>query len=218
MTRPGVGTRGQAGFTLVEVILAMTILALIMSVLWGSFFSQVRVESAARSETETDQAARLTLELIGRDLTGLVRPSSTPSEEVYLGGETLLHDLLLGHRLKMITRSRSPETGPEPATRVEYWTEPAAGESGPLHIFRSQAPLLSRTEVIPELLCRRVRELKILYLDRAANELESWSDPAQVPGAVDIRLVLEDGRGGQAAYRLTTGPLVGLAWTKGGSK
>ena len=74
------------GITLIEVVLAVAIVSLVVSLLFSSFFGQDRLSRAARSKVETDQLARLTLEQMAADLRLAVSPppEASPSETTAL--------------------------------------------------------------------------------------------------------------------------------------
>jgi len=209
------------GFTLVEVILAVTILALVMGLIFGSFFSQTRVSQAARSEIGTDQRARLVMEQLGRDVSQLLAVSKPALKEPVLSGRPLIVGGRPGHELALITR-----TGPmdsdgrlagEPVVRVVYLTEPAPVEGqGPLIIVRRQASLLQSGQERSEVLCRGVAGLKVIYLTAQGGETEAWEeDKKEPPPALRIELALAAADGQVATYNYLTGPLTALTWKPG---
>jgi general secretion pathway protein J len=66
MRRPA--TRAQSGFTLIEVMLAMAILAFITSIMWGSFSQMARNKKALEASQERLHTVRVALMRMSREL------------------------------------------------------------------------------------------------------------------------------------------------------
>lgn len=60
--------KSEAGFTLLEVLIAVALLALLSGALYGTYFSVVRGSEAARERTEPLRDARMALDLLRREL------------------------------------------------------------------------------------------------------------------------------------------------------
>ncbi len=212
------------GFTLVEVVLALTILALIMSLVFGAFFSQDRVDRAVRSETEAGQAARLFLDRLLRDVNQVLAPGIKGLDQPSLAGEPLRTDKLQGHGLTLISRTgaglggEEGRLGPEaePVVRILYRTEPDRTPEGTLtgllSVVRRVESLLGK-EADEEVVCRDVRSLRLVYRDGKAKESGSWTDGESLPLEVEIQLELAPLGGAPKTYALTCGPLAALAWS-----
>ncbi|MBW2618906.1 MAG: type II secretion system protein [Deltaproteobacteria bacterium] len=206
------------GITLIEVVLAVAIVSLVVSLLFGSFFGQDRLSQAARSKVETDQSARLALEQMAADL----RLAVSPSQEGTLLGITLLTfkgepemvGLAQGHFLSAPIRVGWGD----PVVQVTYRAWPApTEEEGPLIITRLVESALAPDRQREEVLCRRVASLEIFYLTGEGEEVEEWggeTEGAGLPRAVRIRLSLAEGSDRLAVYECLTGPLVGLTWKR----
>lgn len=65
-------TRGRAGFTLVEIVLALSILALLVLTGWGAFFAGQRAVTTGERGAERSQRLRVVAELIGRQIRSTV--------------------------------------------------------------------------------------------------------------------------------------------------
>lgn len=70
--------KSEEGFTLLEVLIAVTLLALLMAALYGTYFSVVRGVEAARERTGPLRDARVTLDLLRRELSSVCYSKSNP--------------------------------------------------------------------------------------------------------------------------------------------
>jgi|GEM_PF-2728570 len=211
------------GFTLLEIVLAVAILGLVMSLLFGSFHSQDRVQAAAQVKTGSDQLARLVTEQITQDLEQAFDPHDPRWRTWRAEWRRLLSfkgqpeqiGLAEGHRLSFGFRSSEDE----PVLQVTYQVRAAEEEAeGPLIIIRKLAPVLRQTQAREEVLCRRVAGLKIEYLARRSQVESEWLDEwtrATLPAAVRVTLSLKEPGGRVSNYEYTAGPLLGLEWRKG---
>lgn len=60
--------KSEAGFTLLEVLIAVALLALLSGALYGTYFSVMRGSEATRERTEPLRDARMALDLLRREL------------------------------------------------------------------------------------------------------------------------------------------------------
>jgi len=201
----------ERGFTLIEVVAAVAILAVVMSLLMGSVVAQQRVGQAAGGRVEMDQLARLVMEQMGRDLVQVLLPDTSGQGEPPLIGEPEIIDRREGYRLSLLTRAG----GVEPVVRAVYETRPASDEAdGPLVIYRTEESTLSQGQAREEILCRRVGGLEIYYQDQRGEESNEWRDKQKLPRTVRIELGLVQEDGWLVVYQYTAGPLAGLAWKR----
>jgi prepilin-type N-terminal cleavage/methylation domain-containing protein len=212
------------GFTLIEVVLATTILALVMSLVFSTFFAQNRVERATRSETEAAQSARIFLDLLLADINQVVAPGTPGLDEPGLIGSPQEDGRFLGHELTLITRTgmgsgadRGLSGMGEPVLRVVYKTQPGHNPdgtpTGDLSLLRRVESLLGE-EVREETVCPGVASFRLTYLDPKAQESGSWSDQKKLPPGIRVELALAPGEGTPATFTLVCGPLAALAWKK----
>lgn len=64
----------SAGFTLIEVLIAISITAIVLSAVYGIFTSVFQAREQAMVESETSQLGRVLFERIGRELRGAWQP------------------------------------------------------------------------------------------------------------------------------------------------
>lgn len=63
--------KSEDGFTLLEVLIAVALLALLSAALYGTYFSVIRGSETARERTEPLRDARVTLDLLRRELSSV---------------------------------------------------------------------------------------------------------------------------------------------------
>lgn len=126
---------GKAGFTLLEVLIAAGVFAVVTSLALGSYQASVRLWAAGRAQSETFTMARVTLARLTDDLQGVHvpgEPKEPPEESPFRGEE----------RLTFLSRTRLPEPIGGPAgglRRIRYETRPMPGGPG-LALYRIEAP------------------------------------------------------------------------------
>ena len=203
----------EQGFTLIELLLGMAILGVVMSLLFGSYFAQARVERAARSEIESGYAARVVLEMIGRDVAQLAAPEVNGLTEPPLTGRPLnpIAGEGRGYALTLVTRSEAGQ-GREPVVRIAYRTE--EDPNGGSVLLRTRTTILGEGEEEAEVACRGVAGFGLIFIDQEGEEVDAWDDPQRTPAQIQVVLELMAPGGPNKIYRLLTGPLVALAWGK----
>ncbi|MDH3976738.1 MAG: prepilin-type N-terminal cleavage/methylation domain-containing protein [Deltaproteobacteria bacterium] len=66
--------KSEAGFTLLEILIAVTVLAFIMTIIYSSFFAISQSEKRVSLSTEVEIKARNLMEMLMRDLSSAVIP------------------------------------------------------------------------------------------------------------------------------------------------
>ncbi len=208
------GVRAVSGFTLIEVLLAVAILAVIMTVIYGSFWTaQKNVEQAEAVRDDTDMARTL-LAKITDDLTNayvnrnMIATSTTTNkpvnltifysskEEVGDGEEKVRHDSLALTTLSNFPRPGSKETE---LVEVGYFFREKPDGSG-YTLFRRE-----KRDIGPDSppleggvayeITDRVDELRFRYYTGI-----SWRDDwdtrtmGALPQLVEVALTLDSGK------------------------
>lgn len=104
----------NSGFTLIEVLLATAISAVVIVAIQAVYFNALRLRNTTSERTEADLALHRALDIVERDLTGLMLPGGT------LSG-TLQTDLSLG----LMSTVAGEKLGPDFYTasgRIDAWT------------------------------------------------------------------------------------------------
>jgi prepilin-type N-terminal cleavage/methylation domain-containing protein len=212
------------GFTLIEMMLAIAVLAMILVMLAGSFHAVAISKVQAESHIAVDSAARAIMTEMAREIRGAAQTSPIASR-VLLTGE--VHGNA-NHVLDSITvatlnpghRRALEDFGAEDT--VTYSASPNPARPGWFLLFRSQnSSLLGIGTGINAgesvLLAANLLALRIRYFD-GNNWSESWNSETlplnrQLPAEVSIELMLAPPSG--APFSLATSvtlPMAYLQW------
>jgi prepilin-type N-terminal cleavage/methylation domain-containing protein len=180
--------RLSAGFTLIEMMLAVAILALIMVTLAGSFHAIATGKVQAESHIAVDTTTRAILWEMANEIRGAVQTSSIQSQ-VLLTGEShgqagAALDSLSVSTLDPGHRRAVEDFGAEDT--VTYSTAPNPDHPGWFLLYRAQnSSLLGIGTGInvraPALLATNLLALRIRYFDGNAWS-ESWNSQSLPPG------------------------------------
>jgi len=194
-------TRYAHGFTLIEVLLAMTILAGVVTVIYTSFSTASQsVERAEKTRDETD-LARTLLAKISQDIENTYCAGSTKifygkKEEVDSKDGKYRHDSLT---LTTLTNWRKPDSKETELLVVGYFFKQKPDNSGYVLMRREKRDLtdssLPLDGGVEYEIADQVNELRLRYLNAS-----SWTDDlgsaasCSPPKAVEISLVLLSGK------------------------
>jgi len=185
------------GFTLVELLVAMAIFAILSMLAYGGYNEAVKGREIARASMARLEALQTTVRLLTQDFEQL---APRPVRDVL--GDSRLPALLAdqrGQNLFALTRAGwSNPAGLQRATlqRVAYILED--GKLRREHLTVLDATLAS--EPLKRELIDRVKSVRVRFMDRQKQWQEQWpplnAPPATIararPLAVEVRLDLED--------------------------
>jgi general secretion pathway protein J len=194
------------GFTLIEVLLAMTILAVMMTVIYTSFSTAGRnVKQAETIRDQTDLARTLISRIsddianayVNRNMNYSARITifDGQKEEVENSGEKIRHDSIT---LTTLTNWRKPDSKEMELWEVGYFFKEKPDGSG-YTLFRREKRELSKD--VPALeggveyeITDRAQSLQFRYYD-GSNWTDAWDKSLnKVPTAVEIALTLDTGK------------------------
>jgi prepilin-type N-terminal cleavage/methylation domain-containing protein len=190
-----------AGFTLVELMLAVAVMGLIMAMVFGAFFAVIHSKTSGEENMTADEEGRAIIYQLSAELRGAVQTPVFPSS-VFLVGEA--HDAggqaidnVTFATLDVLHRHSLLGVGAEEV--VAYSLQPDRGTRGAFVLARSEhsALLVSPQSAHlnpPVVLSRRVLSLHLRYFD-GKRWNESWDSrrmPAlqALPSAISIDLEL----------------------------
>mgnify|MGYP001610709449 CR=1 FL=1 len=189
----------RRGFTLVEVVVGVGILALIGTITFSTISSAAFTRDALEEEDEVNQSARVALDRLARDLRLAYLTKSTSAVNTYVtqfvgknGDPDSLWFTSLSHR-RMYMDSRECDQ-----TELTYWTESDPTMDGAYVLLRREAPRIDNEPEKDGLiapLAYHLKEVTFRYINSETNEWqEDWDtngvDTAQVlPRAVQVLLV-----------------------------
>lgn len=203
--KSAIQNRQSEGFTLIEVLLAMAILAVVVTVIYTAFStSSVNAERAEASRDETD-LARTLIARMSDDIANAYCSAGLSgtffygkNEEVETGGSKLRHDSL---SLTTLTNWRKPDSKETDLWEVGYRFQEKADGSGYVLVRREKREL---NKDVPPLeggveyeITDRVEELRVRYHD-GSKWVDTWDrktgcNQSNLPRAVEISLTLDSG-------------------------
>ncbi len=213
--RPNAARHGSRGFTLLEVLVTLAILAVVLTTVLASlrlafFNAQTAEEAGARFD-----AARAALLRISRDLENTVilepplyRPPAAldpPPEPFRFHGTTDFEGGTRIAKLRFASRAHLPLEGerPEGVAEIVYYLRPAPDGSG-LRLKRAENrfpfPAFEERPADP-VLCEAVKSLAFEYVDAEGRTFDTWDSESErfrfaTPQRVTVKLELGAGAEG----------------------
>jgi len=167
------------GFTLLEVLLAMTVLGVVVAMLSLSLSASLKVTESTEREEAIYFQAQTAMHRITADLA-----AAFPVRENGLVGEKQELNGLRADRLTLVSLAHlvlNPQKQqPGPAT-IRYRLHTDAEDGRKLLLLRSDTPLLPGMEDAAEdtaepafLLADNLRSMQVTYFDRQGQEFDNW--------------------------------------------
>lgn len=167
------------GFTLLEVLLAMTVLGVVVAMLSLSLSGSMRVYEGTERDEEIYSMAQTAMQRITEDLA-----SAFAVEESPFVGENALED---GHRTDSLSFCSlahlvfNPEKQKPGMALIGYRLEKEEGEGEGYRLLRSDQRLLPGQEAREEkenppafVLADNLRSLQLTYFDSQGQEFDHW--------------------------------------------
>ncbi len=197
----------QHGFTLLEILLAIFILSIVMSLVFGSFHGVFSSADKINATSDLYEMAGAGLSRISSDLTA-IQIMQTPRYEFpqidsdpdpyrvegtteYMGGRS--YAMLRFTSLAHLPMGPGPRGG---IARIVYYVQ--AAENGTYALHRSDT-LYPFEEFKPSasdpIVCEQVRAFKVIYYDKEGRESEQWDSESDnfensTPRTIGILLTL----------------------------
>ena len=213
---PPAARRPQGGFTLLEIMIAVAILATITVLTWASLQQTFRTKSSVETRMSRYRVGRLAMDRILRDvqmayLSKNVVPGTEQMPRTYFDGVRKadideLRFTYFGHQ-RLYADSKEADTA-----AVGYFGLHDRVDSRKLSLWRKETRRIQtdRFENIPgetEVICDDVVRLELSYYHPDRKEwLESWRTstadgfPDRLPSRVRIKLIIHDDRGQDLAF------------------
>lgn len=214
----------DSGFTLLEILLAIFILTLVVSAVFGAFRGTFKVVNDTEAQEEIYAAARVALERISEDLASAYGDVSavektpdtdTTRRQVIFLGEDHEVDDRSADNLRFLSRAHvsfkagRPEEGP---AEINYYTQ-YQEETGELALYRSdtldylESPDTGQGGL---LLCEGLKWLDFTYYDENGNAHKEWAasernNKAPLPARVEISIGFENSLDPENPLQFVTG-------------
>jgi len=215
----------KKGFTLIEVLLAIFIFAIVISLIFTAYTGAIRTMNETDAQADISRMASIALERMTEDLESIfvsswVKPDGIADATAVSGRFLGENDEINGQdadRIRFLSKARIvfdeqlPGAG---VAEISYYVKQDE-EQEDLILYRRETSVL---EASPEEgtggleVCRGLRSIEITYLDREGETLEEWDSISseankRLPRAVTIILAFWDHSGGEeeAVYSFKTG-------------
>jgi general secretion pathway protein J len=207
-------SRAQRGFTLLEVMLAITIMGFIMALLWGSFSRTVQIKQRTEAGQDRLHAARVAMMRMTREIEMAYMSNSfniglQERRTMFIASPHADYDELrfswFGHQ-RLRADAAESDTGV-----VMYYAEPDPNDRSTMNLVRRETRRLQQLDpkIIPGeayVLCPGVTRVKFQFYDYKKKE---WKDEWNTMGAdglpylpshVRVTLGLIDERGREMTF------------------
>lgn len=193
-------TRVRGGFTLLEVVVALSILALIGTLTFGAVSGALTTRDLLEAEDEVNQASRIAMSRLRRDLSLAYLTPNMGAVNTYRtqfvgqnGDPDRIWLTTLSHQ-RLYRDARESDQ-----TEITYWTEEDPNDRDALVLLRREAP---RIDQEPEKdgtiqpVAYGVKSFQLAYLDsQTAEWREEWDTngadtPNRLPRAVMVTLTM----------------------------
>jgi len=209
----GPSTGSGQGFTLIEVLVALTVMSMIAVTIWAATSQTTRTRQVIQESHDKHHQVRVAFDMLTRDLTSaflsLNRAQLEPSHDtVFIGedhGETDRVDFAaFTHERRYFDVKESDQC------EVGYFLAPDEEEPEQMNLVRRESPTLDAEPLEGGqhlVLIEDVTAFDLQYFDMVMNEWQDTWDTTEVTGEqmvlpmqVRIRIVARDRRGDDVAY------------------
>lgn len=228
---PGPGRQrkpGTRGFTLLEILLAFLIFAIVISTIYASYTSTFHVIGTAEAQAEIYRQARIAMGRIMDDLESAYYSDQAGTVEEFIGKDNEI-DGARADSLRFVSRAHIVFSGQEVDSgkaSIEYEVRPSETGAG-LTLFRHDRPELMVKPLEEDtgfLLCDNLKAVRFTYYDAAGEEHDRWDSTGSefaglsprdsIPRAVSVLLQFESEPELETPYTFVTRVL--LPVSKGG--
>lgn len=182
--------RGSAGFTLLEILVAVSIVVIVLGSIYGVFTGVSRARDRVETRGAAGHQARVVFDRIGRELRSAYPATGTNAAFTFM--REAAGNLPV---LSFATSAGTPAGGARGGIRlVRYALAPVAESESPVYeLLRSEVPAFlgtAETEQASRMLAG-VSELRWRFYTGSAWQDEWPASPGRLPRAVELTLVLQ---------------------------
>ncbi|MGH7273667.1 MAG: type II secretion system protein GspJ [Nitrospiria bacterium] len=197
----------SAGFTLLEILITMAILAVLATMVYASFSASIRMIERVDSEADIYRNARLILARLSEELSMAYRPKGKAIPEVIFVGENDVMDGRPQDSLRFTSLSHPRSTADEATSDlnlIEYRFEIDPEDRGwvLLHSERNNLYGLSRGGSGEFVIGEGIHSLNLRYFD-GKTWVDGWDAESEkaLPLVVEIEIRFHEPREGQRSFK-----------------
>lgn len=182
----------DSGFTLVEILIAIAIFGVVISLTYGTYNLTFKTINSAKNHTQYGEKARVVLDRFVEDLESFHKGATG-----YLTGEQTNFGEARGDSLRFTSRAHvilNREEEPVGFALISYNVEENE-KTGSLELYRSDIPYrpgVDDSENKGFLLCDNLRDVRFTYMDEDGEENDSWENnsgaTADLPSVVTMKV------------------------------
>jgi len=196
------------GFTLIEVLLAIAIGAIVITIVTTVFYRSHKNIEAVKSSSEIYQTARTVMDRMIKDLTCAYIPSDNRNrtkDEIsfyrFVGtkeeDESIRRDSICFTTTTDLGFSKNPGS----ICEVDYYLKETEDKKGSYTLMRREdaTPHSGITKTGMELeMAEGIKEMEIVYIDDASQETREWDllQKLSLPKRVKVIITFDDGKEG----------------------
>lgn len=194
------------GFTLIEVLIAVFVGSIVLTILYASFFQVMKAKERVEQELELYHESRVVMSKMTTDLAtaferGIVTSESQDSVYRYFEGSKEGDFSTL--TFTSLSRNPTPDAKESDQTEISYFVEPIANSELFALMRRDNPRMESETGGIQYPLSERIVGFTLSYVGSSELELENeditleWdsNNTQSLPDAVNINLIMRSPRG-----------------------
>jgi prepilin-type N-terminal cleavage/methylation domain-containing protein len=222
--------KGHEGFTLLEILIAMAIFALVLSMLYTAYTGTFRNMDETETQADIYHMARIALERIAEDLESAYIPpwavgqeteGKTPQPAPFVGEDAQISDrsadtLLFFSRAHLVFDDEEVDTT---VARISYDVRQSAVGEEVFILYRSDTPGF---EEGPEqgtgglILCDNLHAVNFTYYDDKGRGYDRWDSTNEefkdkLPVMVSIVLEFANDRNPEAPFKFVSGVVLPMA-------
>lgn len=187
-------SRRSAGFTLVEVLIAIGILALVITSIYSTWTAILRASKSGQSAAAAVQRSRIVVRLLEDSLSSAQSYSANPGYYGFMAENGDEASLSFVARLSKAF-PRGGRFGDLDVRRVTFAVQP--GTDGGRNLVLRQTPLVMETDEDesehPIILSKNVKEFSMEFWDSRLNDwVDEWKQTNQLPRLLMFTLRLAD--------------------------
>jgi general secretion pathway protein J len=221
-------TTNPKGFTLLEILIAMFIFAVVLSTIYSSYTGTHRIMDETESQADIYMMARVSLERMQEDLESVYhippkgdKPPESDKEEGAFVGEDNEIEGRSTDSLHFVSRAHlvfSEQEQSSATAEIAYYVKENEEEEGFI-LYRSDSPTFQEEpeeETGGLVLCDSLMSVNFTYYDEEGEEYDNWDSTSdefkhKVPKRVSIELEFENSTDPERPFSFMTSVALPLA-------
>lgn len=182
----------ERGFTLLEIMLAVTMLGVVMAMLSLSLSGAARVIDATGQQEAVYHQAQIAMRRITEDLAAALQQSDVAFTGIKVDTKSQRADtLVFASQARLVFNNEQQKPG---LAKVRYRVDPDEDDARRLKLLRSDTLILPGIDYTKDehedrafLLAENIREVRFRYLDHQGQEFDSWAEEQDSEGQNEAR-------------------------------